>query len=161
MRTERVTEDSSGGADFLAQVCQEWEQEAQRAEEFGVRVVRVRTGIVLDPGGGALARFLLPFKLFVGGPIGSGRQPFPWIHIDDEIGIYLLGLDQTEVQGAFNAAAPNLVSNREFSRTLGKVMHRPSLLPVPSFVLELMFGEGAGIITGGQNVVSERTVYAT
>lgn len=157
MVNQPVTENSPAGSDFLATLCIAWETEARRAEAFGVRVVTVRTGIVLDPNEGALAQMLTPFKFFVGGPIGSGQQPFPWIHIDDEAGIFLWALDNAEVRGPINAVAPGIVSNLQFSRALGSVLHRPSLVPVPKFALSLLFGEGAIAISGGQQVVPERT----
>jgi uncharacterized protein (TIGR01777 family) len=153
-----VTEDSPHGNDFLATLCADWEAEAFRASDYGVRTTTIRTGIALDPRGGALARLLLPFKLFVGGPIGSGNQPFPWIHIEDEEGIFLWALDSEHVAGPLNATAPNVVTNKEFSRALGAVLHRPSLLPVPSFVLRLILGEGAPLVTEGQHATPERTL---
>ena len=152
------TEEAPAGSDYLASVCGEWEAESQRAEGFGVRVVRVRTGIVLDPNEGALAKLLLPFRLFVGGPIASGRQWFPWIHIQDEVGIFLWGLDNAEVSGAVNAAAPGIMNNRDFSKQLGKALHRPSLLPTPAFVFRALFGEGSMILTEGQKVIPTRTL---
>lgn len=152
-----VTEHSPHGDDFLATLCADWETESYRAEEHGVRTATVRTGIALDPRGGALAKLLLPFKLFVGGPIGSGNQPFPWIHIDDEVGIFLWALESEHVSGPLNGTAPGIVTNKEFSRTLGAVLHRPSILPVPSFVLRLVLGEGAPLVTEGQHAIPERT----
>jgi uncharacterized protein (TIGR01777 family) len=156
LREEPVAESASRGEDFLAKLCADWETEALAAERFGVRTVMVRTGIVLDPKEGALAKLLLPFRLFVGGPIGNGRQPFPWIHIADEVGIFLWALDMPDLHGPINAVAPGIVSNREFSRTLGHVLHRPSLLPVPRPALGLVFGEGSIVLTGGQQAVPER-----
>jgi uncharacterized protein (TIGR01777 family) len=152
------SEDAPVGSDFLASVCGEWESETKRAEALGVRVVRVRTGIVLDPNEGALSKLLLPFRLFVGGPIASGRQWFPWIHIQDEVGIFLWGLDNPEVSGAVNAAAPGIMNNRDFSKQLGKALHRPSLLPTPAFVFRALFGEGSMILTEGQKVIPTRTL---
>ncbi len=152
------SEDAPAGSDFLATVCGEWEAETRRAEALGVRVVRVRTGIVLDPNEGALSKLLTPFRLFVGGPIASGRQWFPWVHIEDEVGIFLWGLDNPDVSGAVNAAAPGIVNNRDFSKQLGKTLGRPSFLPVPAFVFRLLFGEGAMILTEGQKVVPTRTL---
>lgn len=151
-----VTESSPPGDDFLAQVCQEWEAEASRAIDYGVRVAFVRSGIVLDPNGGALKRLLLPFRMFVGGPIGSGDQPMPWVHIDDDVRMFLWALDDESVSGPLNATAPDVRSNRDFSRELGRALGRPSALPVPEFVLRLILGEGAEIVTGGQWVLSER-----
>jgi uncharacterized protein (TIGR01777 family) len=151
------TENSPAGTDFLAKLCAEWEAEALKAEEHGVRTVIVRTGIVLDPHGGALARLLPTFRLFVGGPVASGKQWFPWVHIDDEIAIYLWAIDNEEVRGAVNAAAPGVVNSKEFSATLGKVLGRPSFFPVPKFAIDLILGEGSLILIEGQRVVPERT----
>jgi uncharacterized protein (TIGR01777 family) len=152
-----VTESSPSGSDFLARLCAEWESEARKVEADGVRVVLVRTGIALDPRGGALAKLLTPFKLFVGGPLGSGKQPFPWIHIDDEVGILLWALDTPSVEGPINATAPKVVTNKEFSSILGEVLHRPSVLPVPEFALRILFGEAVVILTEGQHAIPERT----
>src|SRR5215470_3428105 len=132
---ETVTEATESGNDFLASVCREWEEAAKKAEPLGVRVIRFRTGIVLGRGGGALAKMVLPFKFFAGGPLGSGMQWMPWIHIDDEIGL-MLYLLENEAKGAFNATAPNPVKMDEFCRTLGKVMGRPSWLGAPAFALQ-------------------------
>lgn len=153
-----VTENSLPGNDFMGALCRDWEEEARKAELMGIRVVRVRTGIVLDPEGGALKELMLPFRLFAGGPIGSGKQPWPWIHRDDEIGILLHALDNPDVTGPVNAVAPVPITNREFSTALGAALGRPSWLPVPPFVLKIMFGEGSVALTGGQLVVPERTV---
>lgn len=152
-----ITESSPSGSDFLARLCAEWESEARKAEAQGIRVVLIRTGIVLDPRGGALSKLLTPFKLFVGGPLGSGKQPFPWIHIDDEINLLLWALDTPSVEGPVNATAPKVVSNREFCSILGEVLHRPSFLPVPEFALRLLFGEAVIILTEGQHAIPERT----
>ncbi len=151
------TEDSPPGNDFLGEVCSAWEHEAEQAGEFGLRVVLLRTGIVLDPAGGALGKLLPTFRLFVGGPLGSGRQWLPWIHKEDEIGMLLWAIDNEEVKGAVNAVAPGIVSNKKFSDVLGTVLGRPSLFAVPAFALTMVFGEGAVALTQGQNVVPERT----
>jgi uncharacterized protein (TIGR01777 family) len=158
LRNDRITETSSKGDDFLAKLCVDWEQEAYKASEIGVRVATIRTGIVLDPREGALAKLLPPFRFFVGGPIGSGAQPFPWIHINDEAGLFLWALDNEAVQGPVNGAAPGIMNNRDFSKTLGKVLHRPSFMNVPKFALDLLFGEGSVVVTGGQNIVPERAL---
>jgi uncharacterized protein (TIGR01777 family) len=146
----RLDESSPAGTDFPARICIDWECVASTAEASGCRVVLVRTGLVLDRREGVLAKLLLPFRFFVGGPLGSGRQPFPWIHLDDEIGIILWALDSDTVRGPVNATAPGIVSNREFSRELGKRLGRPSALPVPPFALRLLFRGGADPILGGQ-----------
>ena len=131
-RPEPIDEDAPPGDDVLADVCVAWEREAQEAEPLGVRVVRVRTGVVLDRHGGALQKMLLPFRLGVGGPVAGGRQPLPWIHVDDVVGIYLRAIDDDRWSGAVNATAPHPVTNREFSRALGRALHRPAFAPVPA-----------------------------
>lgn len=155
--TATFPEDAPAGNDFLGIVCRDWEKEADRAREFGVRVVLLRTGIVLDPDGGALAKLLPTFKLGLGGPLGSGRQWFPWIHRDDELDIILWALENEHVEGPLNAAAPGITTNKEFSNILGNVLHRPALFPVPTFALKLVFGGGATALTEGQRAVPERT----
>jgi uncharacterized protein len=152
-----VTEESPPAGDFMAELCRDWEQEALRARALGVRVVLVRTGVVLHPDGGALKRLLLPFRLFVGGPIGSGRQPFPWIHLDDEIGILLWAIDDEGVEGPVNAVAPDPATNRDVAHEIGRVLGRPSLFPTPEFVIKAVLGEGAVIVTGGQRALPKRT----
>ncbi|HVK37450.1 MAG TPA: TIGR01777 family oxidoreductase [Candidatus Kapabacteria bacterium] len=152
-----VTEDSPPADDFMAQLARDWESEALRARDLGVRVVLVRTGVVLHPDGGALEKLLIPFKLFVGGPIGTGRQPLPWIHIDDEIGILLWALDDERVSGPVNAVAPGIVTNRELAHEIGRAMGRPSFFPAPALAIKLVLGEGAILVTGGQHAVPKRT----
>ena len=154
---EHLTEVSPAGTDFLAQVCQEWETEAQKAIEFGIRVVMVRIGLVLGLGGGLLAQILLPFKMGVGGVLGSGRQWMSWIHVDDVVGILLHALENDEIRGPLNATAPAPVRNTEFTKTLGTVLRRPTLLPVPIFGLKLMMGEFADFVVLSQNVLPEKT----
>ncbi len=146
----RVDESAPAGTDFLAQVCVAWEAAAQRAEAFGVRVVRARTGIVLGERGGALESLLRPFKMFVGGPIGSGRQGFSWIHLDDEVAALLRCIDDDALRGAVNLCAPEPVSNAELSRVVGELLHRPASLRAPAFALKALFGEGAEPLLGGQ-----------
>ena len=149
-----ITEDHLPGSDFLATLCQKWEAEAKDAEEYGVRVVRLRTGIVLGRDGGALERMLVPFRLFVGGPIGSGKQWTSWIHLDDVIGVIRFALANAKVKGPVNCTAPEPLTNLEFSKTLGLVLRRPSWAPVPAFVLKVLFGEMAeAVLLGGQRVV--------
>jgi uncharacterized protein (TIGR01777 family) len=149
----KLDESATPGSDFLAKVCIAWEQEARWAKEFGIRTVIVRSGIVLDPKEGALAQMMLPYRFFVGGPILPGRQWFPWIHIDDEVGLIRFALDDERVRGTINAVAPEQLTNRDFSRTLGKVMGRPSLMPAPGFALRVILGGVAGMLTEGQRVV--------
>jgi len=138
---ERIDESAAPGTSFLADLCVRWEVAAQRAEEYGVRVVRVRNGMVLSAHGGALPRMLLPFKLFVGAPVGSGRQGVSWVHLDDAIGLLLHAATNTEVSGPLNCTTPDPVSNRAFSKALGRALHRPVWMPVPGFMLRLMYGE--------------------
>jgi uncharacterized protein (TIGR01777 family) len=148
--TARVDESAPAGDDFLARVCVAWEAAAERAEAFGVRVVRARTGIVLSERGGALESLLRPFKLFVGGPIGSGEQGFSWIHLDDEVAALLRAIDDDALRGPVNLCAPEPVSNAELSRIIGELLHRPAALKAPGFALKALFGEGAEPLLGGQ-----------
>ena len=154
---EPLPEDTPPGDDFLAEVCVVWEREAERAAELGVRVVRVRTGVVLDKGGGALGKMLPFFKAGVGGPVASGDQHMPWVHAEDLVGIYLRALDDDSWTGAVNATAPRPVTNRDFSKALGRALHRPALAPIPAFAIRLLYGEMAEIVTKGQNAVPQRT----
>jgi uncharacterized protein (TIGR01777 family) len=153
---EVVEESARPGSGFLAEVCVVWEREAARAEELGMRVVRVRTGVVLDGGGGALARMLTPFKLGVGGPVAGGDQYLPWIHVDDLVGIYLAAIDGDEWTGPVNGSAPEPVTNAVFSRALGRALHRPALLPIPGVALKLLYGDMAAVVTEGQRAVPRR-----
>jgi uncharacterized protein (TIGR01777 family) len=153
---ERVSESSPPGDDFLAGVCVAWEREAQAAAELGLRVVSIRTGVVLDQDGGALGKMLLPFKAGVGGPVAGGRQYLPWIHADDLVGLYLKALDDPSWSGPYNGAAPEPVTNRDFSRALGRALHRPAIAPVPGFAIRALYGEMAEIVTEGQRAVPER-----
>ncbi len=153
---EPVTEESKPGNDFLAQVVKAWEREAAEVEQKGVRRISIRIGIVLDKNEGALARMITPFKFFIGGPLGTGWQWFPWIHIDDVVGLFLFALDNEKVYGALNAASPNPVRMNEFASTLGAVMKRPSFFKVPSLVLRLVLGEGAEVVLGGAMVKPKR-----
>ena len=152
---EQVSENSGPGKGYLAAVCAAWEEEAKRAQELGVRVALLRTGIVLGKGRGALAKMVPPFKLFLGGPLGSGRQWMPWIHIEDEVGMILFLMDNERASGAFNATAPNPVTMKEFSEALGNVLHRPSWAPVPAFALKLMLGEMADMLLSGQRATPD------
>lgn len=156
---EAVYDESSGtGSDFLAEVCTMWEREARKAEQADVRLAIVRFGIVLGESGGALQRMLLPFKLFAGGPLGSGKQWMQWIHIDDVVGIIRFALENENVSGVLNATSPNQVTNKEFSKVLGKVLRRPSLMPAPAFALRIMLGEMADtLLLNGQRVLPKRT----
>lgn len=142
--------------DFLAGVVVEWETEAHRAEEVGLRVVLARTGVVLSESGGALARMLPFFKLGVGGPVAGGRQYVPWIHLDDEVAALLFLLDHDEASGPFNVCAPEPATNRELSRALGRVLRRPALLPVPGFALRALYGQMAQVVTTGVRMEPRR-----
>jgi hypothetical protein len=155
---EDVTEDEPPGDDFLAQVCAVWEAEAQRAEELDVRVARLRTGVVLSAEGGALAKMLPPFKLGAGGPVAGGRQWMPWIHLDDISGMYAAALEDDRWSGPFNAATPTPVTNRDFSKALGRALHRPAIAPVPAFALRLLYGDMANIVTHGRRAVPKRAL---
>lgn len=162
---EVLTEDSEPGTGFLTDVCLPWEAATKPAEDAGVRVVHTRTGIVLSSDGGALKQMLLPFKLGLGGRIGSGQQWWSWVSIDDEIGAILYALDNDTIRGAIDITAPNPVTNEQFTRTLNRVLHRPTLLPTPTFALRAMFGSEAvdEMFLGGQRVVPaklEATGYA-
>jgi uncharacterized protein (TIGR01777 family) len=151
---EVATEEHAQGADFLASVCTKWEAEARRAASARTRVVCVRTGIVLDRREGALPKMLPPFWLGAGGPVGSGRQYWPWIHLTDWVGLVSFAIEKPAVAGAINATAPNPVTNRAFARTLGQVLKRPALLPTPGFALSLLLGEMAGaLLLSGQRAV--------
>jgi len=147
-----LDENSPAGNDFLAEVCKVWEAEAAVVEQAGVRRVSVRTGIVLSKEDGALKRMLLPFKLFVGGPLGNGKQWFPWIHIDDIVGIYFHAIENQNLIGAVNAASPNICTMKGFAETLGKVLHRPSLFPVPELALKIAIGEAGKVVLMSQRV---------
>jgi uncharacterized protein len=156
---EIVTEDSPPGADFLAGVCVKWEAEAVRAASSAVRVIELRTGLVLARNGGALPRMLPPFWLGVGGPLASGRQYWPWIHIDDWVSLVRWAITTSALSGPVNITAPHPVTNAEFARCLGRAMHRPSLLPAPAFALKLLLGEMAeGLLLSGQCAVPARAL---
>jgi uncharacterized protein (TIGR01777 family) len=155
---EEVTEADAPGADFLARVCRAWEGEAQRAEELGLRVARLRTGVVLSRRGGALGKMLPPFRLGVGGPVAGGRQWMPWIHHDDIVGMYLAALGDGRWSGPVNACAPRPVTNREFSKALGRALRRPAIVPVPAAALRLLYGEMALIVTTGRRAIPRRAL---
>ncbi|MDR3610903.1 MAG: TIGR01777 family oxidoreductase [Ignavibacteriaceae bacterium] len=154
---EELTEGSPAGTDFLSTVCQEWEYEAKQVERYGVRRVSIRTGIVLSAEEGALKRMLLPYKMFAGGSLGRGGQWFPWIHIDDIVNVYLYALEN-ELAGEINGTSPNPVTMKEFARTLGKVLHRPSFLSVPEFIIKLAVGEGAESILSSLRVMPQKLI---
>ncbi len=155
--TATFDETNQSGNDFLAQVCQVWEAEATKVKDAGVRLVILRFGIVLG-NGGALGKMIPPFKLFAGGPIGSGRQWFSWIHLDDLVNLIVEALTKPEIEGVYNATAPNPVRMADLSQTLGQVMNRPSWLPVPAFAIEALLGDGAIVVLEGQQVIPKRTL---
>jgi len=150
------TEDSGPGSDFLAGVCVAWEQAANYASNLGMRVAIVRTGLVLGTDGGALARLIPLFRAGTGGRVGSGKQWYSWIHIDDAVAIYLLAIER--IDGPINATAPNPVQNETFVQDLARVLHRPSALPVPGFVVKAALGEGAVMVLEGQRVLPQRAL---
>jgi uncharacterized protein (TIGR01777 family) len=155
---EPLPEDTPPGDDFLARVCVAWEREAQAAADLGLRVVLVRTGVVLDKDGGALGKMLPFFKAGIGGPVAGGRQHLPWVHADDVVGIYLRAVDDARWSGPVNATAPRPVTNREFSKALGRALHRPALAPVPALAIRTLYGEMAEIVTKGQNAIPRRAL---
>jgi uncharacterized protein len=157
---EMLTESSPPAADFLARVAMDWEREAQEAEMFGVRVVRLRIAMVLGREGGALARMLLPFRLGIGGRIGDGRQWMSWIHLEDLVSLIAFALENSAVSGPVNASAPNPVRNAEFTKELARALHRPAIFPVPRLALKLLFGEMAEIIYASQRVLPEAALRA-
>jgi uncharacterized protein (TIGR01777 family) len=157
---EIVTETTAPGSDFLSRLCVEWENEALKAEGHGVRVVRVRTGIVLGKGQGALAKMVPPFKMFVGGPLGSGTQYMPWIHIEDEVGLLVFLVENENARGPFNGTAPNPVTMEEFSKALGAALNRPSWVSVPPSALALITGEMADMLLTGQRALPEAALKA-
>ncbi|XZN92668.1 MAG: TIGR01777 family oxidoreductase [Microcoleus sp.] len=157
--TAEFEENSPGGDDFLAAVCKEWESAAEKVKNTGTRLVILRLGIVLGMGG-ALAKMLPAFRLFAGGPIGTGKQWFSWIHRDDVVNLILYALQNPQVEGVLNATAPYPVRMNELCETLGEVLQRPSWLPVPSFALELLLGDGAKVVLEGQQVLPKRTLVS-
>lgn len=150
---EPLDEDAPAGNGFLADVCADWEREAQEASQLGMRVVQVRTGVVLDRGGGALEKMLPPFRLGLGGPLAGGRQYISWIHRADLIGMIIAAIEDERWAGPINATAPEPVSNHDFSAALGAALGRPSWLPVPGLALRALYGEMAGVVTTGARVV--------
>jgi len=155
---EELDEDADLGNDFSAHLCRDWEAEAIKAEALGVRVCRVRTGIVLGADGGALKQMLLPFRLGIGGRMGSGRQWMSWVAREDIVALIRWLVDNGAARGAYNGTAPAPVTNAEFARTLGAALHRPALLPTPAFALKILFGEMADILLTGQRVVPTRAI---
>ena len=155
-----LTESEPAANDFLGQSCQAWEREAIEAESLGVRVTRIRIGMVLGPNGGALQKMLLPFKLGLGGPIGGGQQWMSWIHIADLLSLIEFLLNGSTVRGVFNAVSPFPVTNAEFTKALGEAVHRPAIIPVPAFAVKLLFGEMAEIVLGSQRAIPDAAARA-
>lgn len=153
---ERLDESAPSGDDFLAGVVRDWEAEARGAEEHGVRVVLTRTGVVLSESGGALDKMLPFFKAGIGGPVAGGRQYVPWVHLDDVAGVAVFALDTEAASGPLNVTAPEPVTNRELSKTLGRVLRRPAFAPVPALAVRALYGEMAEIVTTGQRAVPAR-----
>jgi len=153
---EELTESASPGNDFLATVCRDWEEEAEKGSLKKARVVMTRFGIVLGKSGGALGQMIPAFKRFVGGPLGSGRQWFSWIHIEDLINGLLVILDKPEIQGPINLCAPNPIRNKDLARNLGKILSRPAFIPTPALVLRIVLGEFGSVLLKGQRVIPAR-----
>ena len=155
---EPLDEQTPAGDDFLAGVVEVWEREADRASDAGLRVVKLRTGVVLDAHGGALSKMLPPFKAGVGGPVAGGRQYLPWIHLDDVVAMMIEALEDERWSGAIHATAPEPVTNAEFSKALGAALHRPAIAPVPSLALRALYGEMADLVVYGQRAVPRRAL---
>lgn len=151
-----LDETSPPGNDFLAQMCVEWEKEGLQAKNLGIRTSIIRIGIVLSPNGGALKQMIFPFKMGLGGPIGSGEQYMSWIHMEDIIAMILHLTQNQDLSGVFNLVAPEPLSNREFGKVLASELNRPYILPVPGFILKLIYGEGSFLVSKGQNVIPKR-----
>jgi uncharacterized protein (TIGR01777 family) len=157
---ETITEASTGGNDFLADVVRQWEGAAYSAEQYGVRVSTPRIGLVLGRSGGMIGSMTLPFKLFVGGPIGTGKQYLPWVHMQDVVRGILYPIENEQFRGIYNLVSPNPVTMKDFAHVFGSVLQRPSWLPVPDLALNLLYGEGAKVILSGQKAVPERLTAA-
>lgn len=154
---EELTEASPPGDTFLADVCRQWETESRRAEDLGVRTVLLRNGIVLSKDGGALASMLLPFRLGLGGVIGNGKQWMSWVSLDDVVSIMEFVIETESIRGAVNVVSPNPVTNEEFTKTLGEVLYRPTILPIPEFAVNLVFGEmGDALLLDSTRVIPKR-----
>jgi uncharacterized protein len=158
---DEMTETSSAGDTFLSEVSKEWESESRRAEDMGIRTVLLRNGIVLSKNGGALATMMTPFKLGVGGVVGSGKQWMSWVSLEDVVGIVNYALENENLRGAVNVASPNPVTNEEFTKTLGEVLYRPTFLPLPEFAVNLVFGEmGDALLIDSTKVMPKRLLDA-
>ncbi len=157
---ELLLENSAPGTGFLSETCIDWENQATRAQEFGLRVVRVRIGVVLSPEGGAMKTMMTPFKLGLGGRLGPGTQWFPWIHIDDIVGIINFALKNDAISGPVNGAAPGIVDNDQFTRAFAGALNRPVFFPVPEFALRIMMGEMADVVLNSQKVAPKAALDA-
>lgn len=155
---EILDENSHAGTGFLADLCKQWEEEAMKAEALNVRTIRLRIGVVLERNGGALAKMVPPFRMGIGGPLGNGKQWMSWVHLQDLTRLILFLLEHSEAFGAFNATALNPVKMNEFAKTLGRVLHRPALFPVPGFVLKVLLGELSEMLLTGQCVLPQRAI---
>jgi uncharacterized protein (TIGR01777 family) len=155
-----VSESAPPGDDFVARVCVPWESSTAEVEAMGVRRVITRTAVLIDPQGPALGRLMIPFRLFAGGPLGDGQQPFPWIHPADTVASYRFFMENPDTRGVYNVVAPGAVTNLEFARILGRVMGRPVWLPAPAFALRLALGEMSLIVLEGQNAKADRLLNA-
>jgi len=150
---EELDETSAAGSGFMSEVCEAWEREASHAAELGIRVVQVRTGVVFSAAGGALKKMLTPFKLGLGGRLGSGKQWFPWIHIEDIAGVFHHSIVTSSFGGPINAVAPQAVTNAELTSQLARALHRPALMPVPETALRVLMGEMAEVLFASQRVI--------
>ncbi|MEW6125561.1 MAG: TIGR01777 family oxidoreductase [Acidobacteriota bacterium] len=157
---EELDERAQAGSGFLEDLCKAWEAEAGRARELGIRVVEVRTGVVLATESGALAKMLPAFKMGVAGRLGNGRQWFPWIHLDDIVGLYIFALNTPTLNEPINGVAPESVTNAEFTKQLGKALHRPAFIPVPALGLKLLFGEMAAVLVASQRAIPKTALAA-
>lgn len=157
---EELTEDMPAGNDFLARLAYDWEQEAMFGREKGARIVITRFGIVLGKNGGAIGQMLPLFKYFLGGPLGNGQQWFSWVHINDLVEAFMFLLQHTEIQGALNICSPEPVRNIDLGRAIGKILHRPSFIPSPGFIIRLMLGEFGSVLLKGQRVIPRRLLDA-
>ena len=155
-----VDEDSPAGSDFLSDLCEVWEAASERAEELGVRRTIARIGLVLSTEGGALPKMALPFRLFAGGPVGSGKQVLSWIHMDDIVGAIRFLIDTPSAEGPYNLVGPAPLSNAEFGRAIGRALRRPAFMPAPTFMMKLIFGEMSTILLEGQRVLPKRLLEA-
>jgi uncharacterized protein (TIGR01777 family) len=158
--SEEITEEAKAGSDFLAKTCVAWEASTAEVESMGVRRVIIRTGVVLDKTGGALPQMMLPVKLFVGGPLGGGRQYFPWIHLEDEVAAIRFLIDNPTANGVYNLSAPNPQTNAAFTSVLGKMLGRPSFMPTPGFAMKALFGEMSTLVLDGQRQMPKRLLAA-